>query len=816
MPEFLSSEKTSLEELCRPPILEKYPHQTSKPAKTGRFVFRAKKGISLILLLFLVFFIAAWLKIDRFSSNDQEHLIHLKGVCSTFIGREKYLSTLYKDLLGKDNLKELRHSVKIKVLWGKGGVGKSELATMFANRYSSQFSLIWTFWCDQKEQLEQGYRLLADRLGIAHSQEPIETLQKKVHSYLENNSFKRPWLLIFDNIEEELSHYPTKGGIILLTSQKKIFDSESLLEVSPFSKEESIQLIEKITKENRTEEMEHLAEDLDYIPLLINYAAHYIESTPGLTVQEYRRLFSSYLLEKEGPLWKEGDAHQGYFKSLVASWQFPLKSLEKENPLALKWLFVSSYLYPEFMSEEWIKDWLLQEVKIEKQTAENESKEILTSLLTYGIIRYDEKTNTFSLHRFLQYMIRESRQKEAIDDLSQAIALLEKHANDFRFEDSSSWALGKFWYLHACAVRKWLDIYSSRFAENEAVLKQAVLYEGISKWSRYNDYCYEALAADYKALELRKTAFQQNSCEIALRYTCISRSLQRLARYPESIDAANKALEIYEQLLDKKSLNYALALRAKGMALYDVGKYEEALEYCKETLQIREKGLGKSHYDVAISLTNLGQCLRELGQTQEALALFEKVIPIFQKTCGNKHPSYANALGNKAKTLMYQERYTEAIPLFKQSISLYSFTIHSVTKAYQYNRMGICYLKLKKYKKAREMFKMGLQIGQEVYGENNRIVIYAYNGIGWSYLKEKNVVKGLKYLLLHLEIGAKVFQNYPKMIENLEDFKQALTEAKQLGGDIQAAALAASKISRETVGKDHPLTNYFQTISDCL
>ncbi len=82
--------------------------------------------------------------------------------------------------------------------------------------------------------------------------------------------------MIFDNIEKELIDYPQRGGVILFTSQKKILNPGYLLEIPSLSQDESIQLLEKITGEKRGKKMEQLVEDLQRIPLLINYAAHYI------------------------------------------------------------------------------------------------------------------------------------------------------------------------------------------------------------------------------------------------------------------------------------------------------------------------------------------------------------------------------------------------------------------------------------------------------------------------------------------------------------------------------------------------------------
>lgn len=795
----------NLKNLSPPSLPETYSQEEHGWAKKSLFTPFLKIRKWVLLLLVLLMAGGFFLKKDLLFSPIQKPLSHFKGHYPDFIGRKKYLDLLYKDLLAGKSPKEFRQSVQMKLLWGKGGFGKSELAIEFANRYFSKFSLIWTFWCDRQEHIEQGYRLLAEELGIPHKLESLENVRQQVHLYLENTRYDRPWLLIFDNVEEKLASFPQRGGVILVTSQKKVLGPEFLLEVEPFSKEESLLLLEKITGEKQGKEMEQLVEDLEGIPLLINYAANYIRTTPGCSIKEYQKLFSSHLLEKEEAPWKEVDNTQGYFKSLMTSWQFPLKSLEKEDPLALKWLFVCSYLYPEHIREDWVNTWLNQELSREDPSLQIKSKEILKSLQSYGIIRYDQKTKTFSLHRFFQHMIRESRKEKMQEDLPQAIALLAKYAKEYNYANSSSWQQGEAWYLHASEVKRFLSFYFLHFPGIDTTLQKAIFYEGIARWCAYNDRNIEALDSAQKALGLRKLVIPEDTLEIGVLYESIGRSLRKLRRYEESIAACDQALKIHSQYRNNNPLPYSLALGAKGLTLYKQGKYEEAIKYHEEALIIRRQTLGEISIEVGHSLNNIGICLREIGKYKEALKLFDQSMKVYEKTCGIKHPLYATPLSNKAKTICYQGHYRTALKFFFQAFSIHSSN-SPVFNGYDMLGVGECYLKLKKFKKARSFFKKAIQNDSSNNTKSVSPFVESYNGIGWSYLKEKRVKKALKYLVLQLEVGAKEYKNSPKMIAILTDFKQALNELKALGAPIQEPAEIASKICEDLLGKEHALT----------
>lgn len=739
------------------------------------------------LLFFAIFALFALVLIPFLclrGNTKVEHISCIKARCTDFVGRKEYLDILHKELTDSLSRKNFQKNVKIKVLWGKGGFGKSELAIEFANQYLSEFSLCWTFVCDTQEHIDQGYSHLAEKLNLLASQkESPEKVRKKVHFYLENHRFERPWLLIFDNVENEFTDYPQRGGMILVTSQKKVFNPTFLLEITPLSKEESLELIEKITKEKRDEKMELLVEDLERIPLLINYAAHYIKATPGCDAGEYHQLFYSHFLEKEGPLWKEMDINRRYLKSLAASWAFPLKSLEKENPLAVNWLFVCSYLYPERIPEAWIDGWMAQK-SVNSTVRKNE---LLKSLQNYGIIDYEKKTKTFSLHRFFQYMLRESRKLQLEEDLGETIALLAKYATGYDFQESSSWKEAKWWYLNARETRKILDNHSIQFSNPHIRIQQAILYQGIAEWcafhNRYSiNSLQEALKSAEQALTLKKSVLPENSLEVASAYECFGWILYALDQYPEALAACAQSEKIHSHFLGERPLEYALLLATKGTILEDLGKYEEALHCFTEELAIRNQLQGM-HSRMGWCLSSQAKCLRGLERYTEAMECHERALNIYRKTCGESHPWFFSALKNKALTMYRQGRYKDAMKLFSQTISnltLIRGEDHEDLVGF-WDGIGWCHIHLGNFKKAKKIFEKTLESG--LANQNRRFLSQSYKGLGWSYLKNKEVKEGLHYLTLHLEVSAQIYRETPKMDAILKDFQKAIQEAVAIGGN---------------------------------
>jgi hypothetical protein len=120
-----------------------------------------------------------------------------------FVGRSEELDKISKDL-------QYDGSRKMVVVHGLGGMGKTQLALAYAQRYKKEYSAI--FWVNSKsvDTLKQGYAAVAGRIYLNHPSlvhlkfvaegGKLDEAVEAVKRWLSSAGNDR-WLVIFDNYD---------------------------------------------------------------------------------------------------------------------------------------------------------------------------------------------------------------------------------------------------------------------------------------------------------------------------------------------------------------------------------------------------------------------------------------------------------------------------------------------------------------------------------------------------------------------------------------------------------------------------------------
>jgi len=543
-----------------------------------------------------------------------------------FVGREGILAELENSLLPKKWSWSSRFPLQIKLLWGPGGMGKSELAVKFANDHWSDFSLIWQFPCETEELLDQGYRTLAQRLGIAADKAiPSNVVKRKVHDYLEEMKTHKPWLLIFDNVEREWidDELPHRGGAVLLTSRESSVRRNPVehCPLSLFSIKEATDLLVQVTGEAKSEEMTLLAREVHFSPLLLNKVAHYIRESPTVTVEKYL----SILQKKNSLLEVPVSEDRRYAHTLQSIWEVTLEKLREENPLAVDFLEVCSYFAPENIPLEWLE---------RSPLFEGKSDEIIRSLMRFGLIAYHAETEQFDLHRLMRHVVQKL-QKEADKQYACAIKLLLDNA-PFQMTRQQSWNFEDVWFSHALAASEKRE--SNQYLPEE----QVDLFTKMGEWS--------FIVGNFlKALKYTELAFEKGSCldlqtpHFFPLYILKGAAFNQLGKALLAERWIKRAIEIYEELLPELSEEKGRLYAEYSYAQWTLGKYKKSYENASKAVEIYTS-IDCSRL-LGGALTHKGFILFRLGQNSEAIAEIEKGLAILQRGGEEERLRLASELG---------------------------------------------------------------------------------------------------------------------------------------------------------------------------
>ncbi|KAM7211197.1 P-loop containing nucleoside triphosphate hydrolase protein, partial [Rhypophila decipiens] len=141
-------------------------------------------------------------------------------VSNQFVARPSVTAELEECLLPRRRSRETQR--RIFVLYGLGGIGKTQLAADFARRHQAVFSSV--FWLDgrSEDRLRQSLASCAARIpegqvsersrnAVLHSEEDLKTVAADVLDWLAQPD-NSDWLLIFDNVDQDVDQGSETGA----------------------------------------------------------------------------------------------------------------------------------------------------------------------------------------------------------------------------------------------------------------------------------------------------------------------------------------------------------------------------------------------------------------------------------------------------------------------------------------------------------------------------------------------------------------------------------------------------------------------------
>jgi tetratricopeptide (TPR) repeat protein len=444
------------------------------------------------------------------------------------------------------NLSELRalrgskNTVITQAITGMGGIGKTQLAVEFAYRYGHHFK--GAHWLDLRDpsQFETEIAKNGEKMLL---QPWPEELPIQIAYTLNAWKTNGPRLLILDNFEEVglahavLANFQHPSLRILVTSRRGDWPSNLGLQslgLEVFTKEESLEFLDELleNREDRTEDVEHLAAHLGHLPLALELAGRYLGKHPRLSILGYLAQLENVLEHRSMGNWKpELKSATAHDLSLIQTFMLSWEQVGDEN--AQKAFIMAGFLAPNSAIP-------LEIFESALEVSQEICDETLEELYGLGLLR-KLKDNSPAIHPLLaEFARRLDSENTNLSALSEKLAEI-ANARNHEVDRTGNYALYTPLLPHVRAVAEKAEMAQVEKAGN---LWNSLGYH-ISDLADYTG----AKAAYERALKIRQRAFGKEHPDVAQSLWWLGVIAQEEGNKKSAKEYYERALTIYRKFL---------------------------------------------------------------------------------------------------------------------------------------------------------------------------------------------------------------------------------------------------------------------------
>jgi tetratricopeptide (TPR) repeat protein len=717
-----------------------------------------------------------------------------------FTGRETELAKI-------DQALATQGQMAIQALAGLGGIGKTATAIEYAYRHQENHPDEHIFWvlADSDINIDNSFVTIADELKLPrpNDQKPEDTV-KQVQAWLKDNS---NWLVIFDNLENIAmlrKYLPALAkGKVLITTRLANTGHFASIEIEKFSDADSVEFLLKRAKitaptANDQKFAAKLVQELDGLPLAIEQAGAYIAENQ-LSIQEYLQLYQE---ERSALLAQPSDSST--HDTVTVTFKPSFDKLKETDPVAANLLRFMAFLAPNAIPEEIFKfsgDNLIENLQVLQRAATSSLSwiKVYSAATRYSLIKRDATSKSFSIHRLVQLVIRETlaedEQRQWLESVVTVLAVVSQDPDKIE-----NWPLCARLVPHQQMLFEHIQEYQLFNEASGAMLNQAGYY--LQAQGQYQ----QAEPLYLEALEIRKQVLGTNHPDYATSLNNLANLYREQGRYEQAAPLSQQALEITKQVLGTNHPDYAQSLNNLATLYKSQGRYEQAEPLYLKGLEIRKQVQGTDHPDYATSLNNLANLYRARGRYEEAEPLYLEVLEIRKQVQGTDHPSYATSLNNLANLYYNQGRYEQAAPLYQQSLEITKQVLGTNHPDYatSLGNLAGLYESQGRYEQAEPFYLEALEILKQVLGTTHPDYATSLNNLANLYYNQGRYEQAAPLSQQALEITKQVLgtlhPDYATSLNNLANLY------REQGRYEQAEPLyqQASEVYKQVLGTFHP------------
>ncbi|KIJ90614.1 hypothetical protein K443DRAFT_659169, partial [Laccaria amethystina LaAM-08-1] len=585
----------------------------------------------------------------RFSTTSDGVLPFMPSSSPRFTGRTEVIVKLKRHFSKTNDSAQKR---KFFLLYGMGGIGKTQICLKFVEEMSDCFSSV--FWIDASSAIAitQGLKGICN-LPAADSSGLDGSPESALHWI---GSLEENYIMVFDNADvlspAELKAYlpPGRGGNILITSRnsnmRNLTLPENSHEVTEMEEDDAIKLLLKASCRDPSSvvfqtEASEIVKELFCLPLAVDQAGAYIASRPT-TIGSYLAIYFEHRNMLLSSSQFRGASR--YNRGVYETWNLSYKEIQqraktddshKANAAnsAMFLLKLFSFFHHEDITEE-----IFSYAALPEDEKTSSSKLPLAScLLDRRLLPLNESGiwDNFVFREGLEILLSFSLIKKSPSDCVYAMHPLVHTWGSDRLTLNERRKYSLMACITLCCSLRWDAGQPYRF--------QRVLVTHV----RAN-------------MEYFKSEDSQNVLSfIDDVYAKFGRLLQEQGYLEEAETLLKKVLDIRGTILGVEHPDTMAAIPHLAATYCSLGKYTEAEKLEIQVLNTRDRILGGEHPDTILAMADLAIIYKHLGKYTEAEKVDLQVLDKKNKILGEEHPDTITALANLALTYQYLGEYTD-------------------------------------------------------------------------------------------------------------------------------------------------------------
>ncbi|KAJ7199987.1 hypothetical protein GGX14DRAFT_661017 [Mycena pura] len=591
--------------------------------------------------------------LDPAAMQGNQYLNNCPPASRMFHGRQHILENM-QHFFGHDLGKQ-----RVYVLYGLGGVGKTQTALKFIEQSQAQFSSTCLIDTSTRETIDAAFK------DVAVKQKIGDTAKDAIQWF---TAQKGEWLLFFDNADEpsiDLNSFVPhcKHGNIIITTRNPglCVYAGANTHVSNMEEADAVVLLLKTAalediSRNRVAATA-IVKELAYLPLAIIQAGAFIARSRNL--EGFLTIYStnkSRLLNE-----KPSQPHDNYAWTVYTTWQM---SFNKLSPLAARLLQLCSLLHHKGISENFcinaskyrhqsaipteqdLRDSLefLSQFMLPGRTWNSlQFQDVTAEIMAYSLMEFNPDQAMFSMHP----LVHEWCQSIIIDQ-----------------EACHSSIKGILGMCIDCIPGLEIQIESMRLLPHVDALLRGETQMFPDFKEQYARIYYGA--GHYtKAEMLWALALQKHRKDLGDSHQDTLRTMTGLVEVYIELGQFETAKTLLDHLVEKQRQRlgddhpHTLKSMVKlTFTYFGLGQFKNAVELGMQALEKCKQNLGGDHPYTLYAMSTLGLVYDSLGRFAEAMKL--QILVLEKQSLGDDHPNTWRTMTNLSLTYDKLGKFEEA------------------------------------------------------------------------------------------------------------------------------------------------------------